>query len=444
MEILFILAKHTQQKRHAMKIVNILIGGYKNISETEINLTHFNAIIALNNYGKSNLIEAIDFSNEFIKASNKVKNQMMQNQTRIPINNLIAGKDFTYEITFETIFETIKYTGVYSFSFEWLKNDNKGKRIKTEKLRLKKNEKDSKYFTYINRTEDSKTYLNYRTGRCDKKILIEDNALILNKLLNFDDLFYLEIIEKLNNLEFSIYHLDEIERRFSTGFTVIESDNSEEEPKMSEIPSIASFFYILKKEDKNKFELLINSIKDLLPDIEYITPIEIDLKKGSKTKQFIPFELPEKAYDIRVKIKTNNQETSVKNLSDGSKRIFYVLANVMIAEMTNCNLLTFEELENSIHPALLQRLLIIISELTSKTQILITSHSPHLVKYLDLDSIYIGIPNPDGVALFKKIKKSKQSKLIKYAQDADSNIGDFVFDMLLEGFNDSSFWNEFI
>lgn len=426
-----------------MKILNILIGGYKNISETDIDLTHFTAIIALNNYGKSNLLEAIDFSNDFIKASNKVKNQMMQNQNSIPINNLIAGKDFKFEMTFETNFENNKFIGNYSFSFEWLKNENKGKRIKSEKLRLKKNEKDSKYFTYINRDEDNKTYLNYRTGRCDKNILIEDNALILNKLLNFDDLFYLEIIEKLNNLEFSINSLKEIERRFSTGFTVIESDNTDE-PKMSEIPSIASFFYILKKEDKNKYELLKNSITDLLPDIEYISPIEIDLKKGSKSNKFIPFELPEKAYDIRVKIKTNNQETSIKNLSDGSKRIFYVLANVMIAEMTNCNLLTFEELENSIHPALLQRLLIIISELTSKTQILITSHSPHLVKYLDLESIYIGIPNSDGVALFKKIKKSKQIKLIKYSQDAESNIGDFVFDMLIDGFNDSSFWNEFI
>lgn len=427
-----------------MKILDVLIAGYKNISETKIDLAHFNAIIALNNYGKSNFIEAIDFSNDFIQANNKVKNQMMQSQTCIPINNLIAGKDFTYELTFETTLEKVEYIGNYSFSFEWLKNENKGKRINAEKLRLKKKEKDAKYFTYINRTEDKKTYLNSKTGRCNKKILIEDSALILNKLINFDDLFYLEVIEKLNNLEFSIYSLNEIERRFSTGFTVIESENTEDEPKMSEIPSIANFFYLLKKGNKNKYELLINSIKDLLPDIEYITPIEIDFKKGAKTNKLIPFELPEKVYDIRVKIKTNNQDTSVKNLSDGSKRVFYVLANVLIAEIKNCNLLTFEELENSIHPALLQRLLIIISELTSKTQILITSHSPHLIKYLDLDSINIGIPNQDGVASFKKIKKSKQTKLIKYAQDADTNIGDFVFDMLLEGFNDSSFWNEFI
>ncbi len=104
----------------------------------------------------------------------------------------------------------------------------------------------------------------------------------------------------------------------------------------------------------------------------------------------------------------------------------------------------FEELENSIHPALLQRLLIIISELAPNTKTLITSHYPHLIKYLDLNDIFIGIPNSEGIASFYKIKKTKQKKLIQYSKDAESNIGDFVFDMLIEGFYDSSFWNDFI
>jgi predicted ATP-dependent endonuclease of OLD family len=215
---------------------------------------------------------------------------------------------------------------------------------------------------------------------------------------------------------------------------------------MSEVPSIANFFYLLKKEDTDKYELLINTIQDLLPDIEYINPIEIDLKEKSsgKKSKFIPFVLPEKVYDIRVKIKTNNQETSVKNLSTGSRRIFYVLASALISDMSDNKLLCFEELENSIHPALLQRLLMLIAELTPNTKVLITSHSPHLVKYLSLDDILIGIPNCEGLASFKRIKKSKQKKLISYAKDAETNIGDFVFDMLIEGFEDSSFWNDFI
>lgn len=434
------------RKEHNMKLDRITISGYKNISETGITFGGFNALIALNNYGKSNLIEAIDFSNDFIKASNKNKSQMMQSRTRIPINNLIAGKDFAFDLIYETVFEKIHYEVNYSFSFEWLNAENKGKRIKSEILKLKKKEKDAKYFTYINRDEDKRVYLNSKTGRCDKDILIEENALIINKLLNFDDLFYLDIVREINSFNFSIFSLRDIEKRFTTGF-VVDENNIDDELKLSEVPSIAKYFYYLQNEDKSKYEILVNSIQDLLPDVEYIKPIEIDFKKEStknRKNKFIPFELPEKIYDIRVKIKTNNQETSVQNLSDGSKRIFYVLANVLMAEMHPCHLLVFEELENSIHPALLQRLLMIISSLTHKTRILITSHSPYLIKYIDLNDIYIGIPNKDGVATFCKVKKSKQAKLIKYATDAETNIGDFVFDMLIEGFNENSFWNDFI
>jgi len=429
-----------------MNLQNIKISGFKNISEVDVDLNHFNALVALNNYGKSNFIEALNFSLDFIQASNKTKGQMMQSQNQIPINNSIAEKNFGFDLTFETTFQKASYEVNYAFNFEWIKEGGKGKKITKELLRLKKKEKDSKYSTYINRNLDKKTYLNSPTGRCDKKIIIDDNALIINKLSNFDDLFYLDIVNKINNTEFSFYSLSNIESKFSTGFIVKDEDNSDEEPKMSEVPSIANFFYLLKKEDSDKYELLINTIQDLLPDIEYINPIEIDLKEKttSKRSKFIPFVLPEKVYDIRVKIRTNNQETSVKNLSTGSRRIFYVLASALISDMSDNKLLCFEELENSIHPALLQRLLMLITELTPNTKVLITSHSPHLVKYLSLNDILIGIPNSEGIAEFKRVKKSKQNKLISYAKDAETNIGDFVFDMLIEGFEDLSFWNDFI
>ena len=61
-----------------------------------------------------------------------------------------------------------------------------------------------------------------------------------------------------------------------------------------------------------------------------------------------------------------------------------------------------------------------------------------------MDNIYLGIPNKYGTAYFKKIKNSKQNKLIKYAEEAETSMGDFIFDMLIEGFEDESFWSEFI
>ena len=70
-----------------MNLQNIKISGFKNISEIDVDFNHFNALVALNNYGKSNFIEALNFSLDFIQESNKVKGQMMQSQNQIPINN---------------------------------------------------------------------------------------------------------------------------------------------------------------------------------------------------------------------------------------------------------------------------------------------------------------------------------------------------------------------
>lgn len=424
-----------------MKVLKIKIDGYKNILNTTIVFNGLNALIALNNYGKSNYFEAIEFADYFIQSSNKVKSKLMQSQNNIPINKVTAGKNFSFEIEYETKINKIENIVNYSFAFEWIKQNNKGKRVVKEELKIKE-KNDTKFTTFVNRTLTDKLYKSSKTGRCDKDININSNALIINKLNNFDDLYYFQIIQEINSFNFDFITLNNINKYFSPTFSTIINDAQILE--MSEVPNIAKLFYDFSTKKKKEYELLENSIKDLLPDIEYIKPILLNFRSRTSISDDIPFEIPEKIYDIRVKIKSNNQDTSVNSLSEGSKRIFHIIATAIIADFSGTQLLAYEELENSIHPALLQRLLLIISELTNNTQMIITSHSPHLVKYLDLNDVYIGIPNTQGLAYFKKIKKAKQNKLIKYAKDTESTLGDFIFDMLVEGFDDDSFWKEFI
>ncbi len=417
-----------------MKINKIRIDGYKNINDTTIQFNGLNALIALNNYGKSNFLEAVKFSIIFIKASNKYKAKLMESRDSVPINIYSAEKNFLFEIEFLYKEKIVNYF----FSFEWVKSDNKGKRIVKEELRIK-GIRDTKPSSYIKRNITKKQYKPSKTGRCDRAIRIEKNGLIINKLLNYDDLFYWDVVQEINNFDFAFVPMYNIDKYFTPNFVLRDDDN-----EATETPNIASFFYDFRKKEQDKYEILENSILDLLPDIEYIKPVQFNFKSNETTPKDIPFEVPEKLYDIRVKIRTNNQETSINNISIGSKRIFHILATSIIADYTGVQLITYEEIENSIHPALLQRLLVIISELTENTQILITSHSPHLVKYLDIDNIYIGIPNQKGLAYFKKIRKSKHNKFIQYANDSESSLGDFIFDMLVEGFEEDSFWNEFI
>lgn len=54
-----------------MKINSITVGGFKNLNTTKLELDNICAIISPNNYGKSNLLEAIDFGFDFIHESRK-------------------------------------------------------------------------------------------------------------------------------------------------------------------------------------------------------------------------------------------------------------------------------------------------------------------------------------------------------------------------------------
>lgn len=424
-----------------MNIISFKIGGFANLDNIEINLNKFNALVALNNYGKSNVISAIQFGFDFIVGQQSQKNRMMAYRPLIPINKYVDDKSYQFEIVFETEFQNEMHVVSYGFSFEWIKNDeSKGKKIIEEFLKAKPSKSDSKYKSYLIRDIEGATYLPSISGRCDKKLIIQKSELAINKLKNYDDLFYLDIINAINNLKVgrvdTLQGPDQLFRVIDPEF--LKTDYSLEMPDSA---SVGFFIFSLMKQNPGLYEMLKESVKSLLPSVEDFAPIEIDLKKEAKfksSKNKIPMEFPEKLYDIQVKEVNNNQQTNIKNLSSGSQKMFYVLALTIAAELNKIPLIMYEELENSIHPGLLQKLLLILDGMVENTKIVLTSHSPYLIQYLDIEKIKIGIPNSKGLAMFKEVKKSKFNKAIKIAEEEGVSVGDLIFDNMIECANGES------
>ncbi len=424
-----------------MNILNFKIGGFANLDSIEINLNKFNALVALNNYGKSNVISAIQFGFDFIVGQQSQKNNMMAYKPVIPINKYIDDKSFQFEIVYETEFQSEVHVVSYGFSFEWIKNDkSKGQRIVEEFLKAKPSKSDSKFKSYLMRDNEGATYLPSVSGRCDKKLIIQKNELAINKLKNYDELFYLDIINGINNLK--LEHVDTLQdpdMLFRTiNPKVLKRDYSLEMPDSA---NVGFFIFSLKKQNPGLYEMFKESVKSLLPSIDDFTPIEIDFKKEANLKGIkgkIPMDFPEKLYDIQVKEVNNNQQTNIDNLSSGSQKMFYVLALTIAAEINKIPLIMYEELENSIHPGLLQKLLLILDSLAENTKIILTSHSPYLIQYLDIEKIKIGIPNSKGLAVFKEVKKSKFNKAIKIAEEEGVSVGDLIFDNMIECANGES------
>ena len=185
-----------------MKLNKIKISGIFNLKDVEISLDDLSALIAPNNYGKSNVLRAIDFGVFFMEASLKRKLSLMRNRSLIPINTALEGTPFSFELEGEFSNGEKTFSFVYGYSFEWWKTSkDDGARIIGEYLRMKSDD-DLKFRSYINREDTNVAYyLASPTGRCSKQLLVDNNILALNKLANFDDLFYIDSIRQLNRLD---------------------------------------------------------------------------------------------------------------------------------------------------------------------------------------------------------------------------------------------------
>ena len=87
--------------RKKMKIKSISVGGFRNIKKTKLYLDNITSIIAVNNYGKTNLLNAIKFGVDFINNSEEIRESMMSWKSGIPLNPKVMNDNYEFEIEFE-------------------------------------------------------------------------------------------------------------------------------------------------------------------------------------------------------------------------------------------------------------------------------------------------------------------------------------------------------
>ncbi len=413
----------------------ITIKGFRNIESASIDLKDITCLLAPNNYGKSNVLAAIQFGRIFINAPADKKVILMQTETAIPINKFVAGKPFMFFLE-GSLDENRDFQ--YSYQFDWYKNNVAdghiidGK-ITNEFFKIRDNSKEKPKFATIFQRNDSEIakYLPSPTGRCDKPLAINPCDLVINKLSNFDELFYHTELESV--LKITIRGIDSLsnpEYHFAPQLLI-----KKEGPRINIGDWVSPYLFFLKKEDKDTYDYLLSAIELLLPNIESFEPIQSG--PHLQVDEGVPFAYPDQ-YDIMVKERNNNQITRLQYLSTGSMKILYLLTCLVRARKEGVQLLTIEELENSIHPKLLLSLLSIIKTFLGDTKLIFTSHSPNVAKYLSAPQLYVGLPSEKGVVDFRTIKPSKVKSVLSIAGAGDMSLGEYLFDLMLETESDSS------
>lgn len=411
-----------------MKIQAILVDGFKNLSNVRISFDKITALVALNNFGKSNVLSGIDFGLAFIKATTEDKRKMMANSNLIPINSNMIGRNYRYEMEVLTDFNGHEYIAQYGFEFNWKNTEDTEPMIVSESLRIKLNEIGQKYTQLINRTIDSSMYKSSETGRCSSKIKVEDTELVANKLRAYDKLYYLDLIKKLNNIK--IYMENNLDAKsFYQPDPFIRKGVDDEMINADNLPRI---IFNLKEQNEAKFELLKDVYIQLFPDIEdiIVKKIRINATDNEQLPDNIPFMFTNYIYLLFVKDKNLINPINFSAMSDGAKRVFMILTKIIISNVSNISLIAIEEPENSVHPGLFQAYIRIISQLLDDCKVIITSHSPYIISYLDPAWIHVGINKTPGVAEFFSFKKTGQKQLQNDAVQFNMSMGDYLFSML--------------
>lgn len=435
-----------------MILKSITVGGFKNLQHSKIELQSIVAIISANNYGKSNLLEAIDFGIKFISSSEKDRKSMMRYVKGIPVNKSLANDDFFFEVEFENKLDDEYKFVKYCYSFSWFRDDGQGQKITDERIEARPNE-SVKYSSFLKRKEGK--YRKEKNTISFRNITLNDSQLAIDLLSLIDDIAILPIVQAIKSLDFKVCSSLDLGDRFQP--IPIEYINDDDDNNLIAFDDrdVPRAIFKLKQLAPEKYNLFLEAVHTLFPEFSDISVEPFSVNPDTKSNlsmifatdnngnqsedenEKIPFRIKDEIYRVFVKNKYNNQPIDIVRMSTGTKRIFWLLVNVFIASSRKMSFIGVEELETSIHPKLLKNLLEFLNEVLDDTSMIISSHSPFLVQYLKPNCLFIGIPTDDGTAIFKRVKNNKIKQFISLSRDNGMSLGEYIFE-LLSGDSDST------
>ncbi len=388
-----------------MKINSLKIDGYKNLFNCKLDLEGFNVIVGANNCGKSNFLEIFKLLNYIIYGSDDVRKFLFSNGFLPHFGNFIPKNIHTSDLMLSIELEytqKIKNT-TYKYFYEiklYYPNINMAlfdsenghnAYIYSECLKFKNIKNTGVAKTIFNRS--NKDTVKISNGQKVLKLTNTESAIsIISKLKDIYDALEdsakvgLELMKSICMtpiLYFSPSSIKEIQNSLQN----VDKEHTIN-GRITSLNLKREIINILKSKDKQYFEEVLNDLIGL----QKFSLIELGDDNEHINFKFLSLEF------------LNNVSNTLTEISDGT----LITLNLVTYLFTRkYSMIAIEELENSLHPKLLKKIIRLIKNNFYDTQILITTHSTALLNMVDIKDVNVMSTSSLGHSSIFKVSDKK-------------------------------------
>jgi predicted ATPase len=352
----------------------ISVKNYRSLKEVEIPLRRFNVFVGPNNSGKSNILDSLELLADLINGSWEKINE------RGEFRSVVWGGNLGQHISIN-IEAALENSTLYQYEVGLSGTVLGSCHINSEKLFIYRKKGRKKI---ISRAEGKAKILDVKE-KDHKDYTLESTVLAVNRYTdkerNPHNLALKEFIQG-----WSFYNISPPHMR-----------NPMQVRKESRLlkggENLSAVLHTLQSQYRGQFDSLEKELKRAIPEVE-----EVMTQLTTDGRTF-----------VSIRESSFEDDFPVMSLSDGVLRFLGYLS--VIYSTPPPTLICFEEPENCVHPKLLQLLVDLMKEASARTQMLITTHSPFLVNWLDPEDLVI-VDKQDGQTKCKKAPSKRSLKEI--------------------------------
>jgi len=342
-------------------ITKIKIDNFKSLVDFELNFSKFNCLVGLNGSGKSTVLQAIDFISQLM--SGDIDEWLKKRQwNAADLNSKLSKRQ---NITFELHMSDSNYGEIV-----WSGSVNRSSLKCTQEIVICNGESHLK-------VDDAHYFVITKSGGGERAPIVFDyQGSILSQ---FKENLISDVVERLKTSISSILSLDLISPELLRSKTKLSAGKLGLGGER-----LSAYLHESGDDGKEKLKVDLHKVYSQLDRIDTKS-----LRSGWK-------EL-----EITERFNNQNIKSTARHMNDGMLRMMAIFSQL---NSTN-DFLLFDEIENGINPELIEYL---IDHLVgSPHQVLVTSHSPMILNFLEDDVARKGIvylyKNKDGITKARKL-----------------------------------------